>query len=435
MLASISSLDLLHDLVHAVVRDDARDGDAFLVAGEMDAGLVRDAAMARGLHITLCSPSLLPGTGALFAFVDSSPAADIAPAIQNAAAADRLALVAWPRRSGDDEASAAIARALGLVPLVAARDNDGVHLDHPTTHPESPLHVAVRPALLGHGQSSAPVEDAPADAWRGAAQAYLALGLYGAARVAARRAGAAGDSTTQHANRLADIDTALASALATSAAPLLPVLSGGLGHKVIPLLRAEGTAREAATFGRYLDDEVLGNGVEVIARHFLRMAMGDKAALLDLAPDHGHLAVALADAVGMWRVVIAGGAGHHALRRSLAPLPNALRPAVHATTEDAVLAAIESGAPSIVVHATRGSVDDGSFVSAVRSLRAQRMQHRVVFSGITGICTTVDVDVQRIAAECQALGIPLHGLTLQRDGKFGVAPLAEVPRPHLLVSC
>jgi hypothetical protein len=428
MLASISSLDLLHDLVHAVVRDDAR------VAAEMDAGLVRDAAMGHGLHITLCSPSLLTGTGALFAFVASSPAADIAPAIQDAAAADRLALVAWPRRSGDDEASAAIARALGLIPLVAARDDDGVHLDHPTTHPDSPLHVAVRPALLGHGRSSAPVEDAPADAWRGAAQAYLALGLYGAARAAARRAGEAGDSTTQHANRLADIDTALASALATSAAPLLPVLSGGLGHKVMPLLRAEGNAREAATFGRYLDEEVLGNGVEVIARHFLRMAMGDKATLLDLAPDHGHLAVALADAVGMWRVVIAGGAAHHALRRSLAPLPNTLRPAVHATTEDAVLAAIESGAPSIVVHATLATVVDGTLAGAVVALRARRADFVVVVSGVKAAVIEADETVAATRRLATQLGLTVRGVGIQK-GRLVVDELDALPRAQLLLVC
>ena len=434
MLASISSLDLLHDLVHAVVRDDARDGDVFLVAAEMDAGLVRDAAMGHGLHITLCSPSLLTGTGALFAFVASSPAADIAPAIQDAAAADRLALVAWPRRSGDDEASAAIARALGLVPLVAARDDDGVHLDHPTTHPDSPLHVAVRPALLGQGRSSAPVDDAPADAWRGAAQAYMALGLYGAARAAARRAGEAGDSTAQHANRLADIDTALASALATSAAPLLPVLSGGLGHKVIPLLRAEGTARDAATFGRYLDEEVLGNGVEVIARHFLRMAMGDKATLLDLAPDHGHLAVALADAVGMWRVVIAGGAAHHALRRSLAPLPNTLRPAVHATTEDAVLAAIESGAPSIVVHATLATVVDGTLAGAVVALRARRADFVVVVSGVKAAVIEADETVAATRGLATQLGLTVRGVGIQK-GRLVVDELEALPRAQLLLVC
>jgi hypothetical protein len=434
MFASISSLDLLHELVHAVVRDDARDGDAFLVATEMDAGLVRDAAMAQGLHITLCSPSLLPGTGALFAFVASSPAADIAPAIQDAAAADRLALVAWPRRSGDDEASAAIARALGLVPLVAARDDDGVHLAHPTTHPDSPLHVAVRPALLGHGRSSAPVEDAPTDAWRGAAQAYLALGLYGAARVAARRAGEAGDSTAQHANRLADIDTALATALATSAAPLLPVLSGGLGHKVIPLLRAEGTARNAATFGRYLDDEVLGNGVEVIARHFLRMAMGDKATLLDLAPDHGHLAVAIADAVGMWRVVIAGGSAHHALTRSLAPLPNSLRPAVHVTSEDAVLAAIKSGAPSVVVHATLATVVDGTLAGAVVALRTRRADFVVVVSGVTAAVIEADATVVATRSLATQLGLSVRGVGIQK-GRLVVDELEALPRAQLLLVC
>lgn len=446
MPASLSSLDrlheLVHDLVYAVVRDDARDGDAFLVASETDAGQVRDAAMAHGRQIALCSASQLPETGALFAFIETSPAADIAPAIQDAAAADRLALVAWPRHTGDDAESAAIARALGLVPLVAARDDAGVHLDHVASHPDSPLHVAVRPALLGQGGSSASADEtqgditveASADAWRGAANAYLSVGLYGAARIAARRAGEAGETTAGHAERLAEVDAALSNALATSAAPLLPVLSGGLGHKVIPLLRAEDSARNPTTFGRYLDDELLGNGLEVFTRHFLRMSMGDKATLLDLAPDHGHLAVAIADAVGVWRVVIAGGSAHHTLLRSLATLPHNLRPTLHATTEAAVRAAIESGAPSLVVHATLATVVDGTLANAVGVLRSQRADFVVVVSGVTAAVIEQDETVAATLQLAAPLGLSVRGVGLHK-GRIVVEALDALPRAHLLLVC
>lgn len=434
MLASLSSLDLLHDLVHAVMRDDVRDGDQFLVAAESDAVLVRDAAKTLGRHIDLCSASQLPATGVLFAFVDTSPAADIAPAIQEAAAADRLALVAWPRHAGDDDVSAAIARALGLVPLVAARDDAGIHLDHQAAHPDSPLHVAVRPALFGQGRSSTPVDDASADVWRGAANAYLSLGLYGAARMAALRAGEVGATTAGHAERIAEVDAALTAALATSTAPLFPVLSGGLGHKVIPLLRAEDSARNPTTFGRYLDDEILGNGVEVFTRHFLRLSMGDKGTLLDLAPDHGHLAVAIADAVGVWRVVIAGGSAHHTLLRSLATLPHNLRPTLHATTEAAVRAAIESGAPSLVVHATLATVVDGTLANAVGVLRSQRADFVVVVSGVTAAVIEQDETVAATLQLAAPLGLSVRGVGLHK-GRIVVEALDALPRAHLLLVC
>ncbi len=423
---------LLHGLVASMAAGEVRPNDVILAPGPQSAAAVQ--SLMAGLPnapAVVADADALPPHGRVFAFLESEEIGGDSWWMQALANQGRLAFLAWPRNTGAPRDSDALGmlRSLGLDPLMpasvdAANDEDLVYAGIITALNE-PIEL-VDPSPADYVMS--PTE------WVAAARAYLSLGLRHAATAAAQRAGASNASVLALIDRQSHLDTALATALEGSATPLLPVMAAGSRPAAIPLVPSTIQDFQSARFAEMLDDEVIGPGVHVMLREFIRSCYTPTTACLDLSPGHGHVVFALSQQrVSNGRIVAVEGnaSRYEALRLAAQPLGESAPHIVHSVS-DAV--AMVSTASRILVHAALPVIASGELERLVPVLRDRHGDFAIIVSGLTMAVAEQDPTVRAMQALSDRLRLTVRGVV--PDGsQYAALALTDVARPQLLFVC
>jgi hypothetical protein len=432
---ALTSEQLLNALAVSAVRDDARDGDTFVLAGLLAVTLVATAAEERALAINLAvrpDPSSLAGR--VFALLDSAPDAALSAALQQQADRGQLALLAFPRTPHEPPFPL-----FGLHLLVADVDGEGIRLTHATDSPASPLWVAVNPEALSAPPApsvSGQPEVLPRDAWIHAARAYLAAGLPAAARVAMERASEVDHPLRRHAIRQLHVDHALSEALAAGDYPLLPVVGHG-GTSDLAMIPAPSAGDGSARFAQALEDEMISGAVQPILRAFVLRSVIAGVTFLDLAPGDGHLAVAvaLAGTIAPLPVLVERAEWRRQALTGMSTNASARRPDVCQTLADA-MALVRQRAlqPGVLIHADRKAITDGTLARAVLMVREAGLHFVVVVSETDAAVFSGHETVHRFVPLASLLQLQVGSVAFV-NGQFITTTLSQLPRPHLLIAC